>query len=192
MGSFTALRFVHDDTNVCFILTLSSIEPRKNIDGLIAAFERLTAPMHLVIAGIPGSASRAIHRQIARSPARARIHLLGPIPEDEKRALLALSSCFVYPSLWEGFGFPPLEAMAVGVPVVASTGGALPEVLGNAALLIDPLDPSAIADAITRVHTDAALRADLRARGHARAAQFRWDTAARQVLDCILMGSPKD
>ncbi|MDO8599279.1 MAG: glycosyltransferase family 1 protein, partial [bacterium] len=179
-----------------FILTLSAIEPRKNIDGLIAAFELLPTTisplhgLHLVIAGIPGSASRAIHRQIARSPARDRIHLLGAIPEHEKRALLALASCFVYPSLWEGFGFPPLEAMAVGVPVVASTGGALPEVLGNAALLVDPLDPNAIADAITRIHTDATLHADLRARGHARAAQFRWDTTAHQVLDCIMMGLP--
>ncbi|MBI4434290.1 glycosyltransferase family 4 protein, partial [Candidatus Uhrbacteria bacterium] len=87
-----------------YILTLSAIEPRKNIDGLIAAFERLTPlhlytstpPLHLIIAGIPGSATPAIRRQIARSPARDRIHLLGPVSESEKHALLARASCFVY------------------------------------------------------------------------------------------------
>jgi len=203
-----------------FILSFSELSPRKNLDGLVAAFKQLAAPAHLVIAGNHGSAERILRRQIARSPARDRIHLLGPVPENEKRALLARAACFVYPSLWEGFGFPPLEAMAAGVPVVASTGGALPEVLGDAALrsegeslplrgsptaavgeaqtasspnppprgaagaalLVDPLDPTAIADAIARVLTDSTLRTDLITRGRARTARYRWERAAERTL----------
>lgn len=175
-----------------FILSISELSPRKNLDGLIAAFElltthdsRLTPPPRLIIAGNHGSAEHVLRRQIARSPARDRIHLIGPVSENEKHALLARASCFVYPSLWEGFGFPPLEAMAAGVPVVASTGGALPEVLGDCSLLVDPLDPAAIADAIHRVLTDDALRNDLIARGHQRATQFRWDHAADQVHNIL-------
>jgi glycosyltransferase involved in cell wall biosynthesis len=168
-----------------YILSLAEISPRKNLDGLIAAFEQLAAPLRLVIAGIAGSAMPAIRRQIARSPARDRIHCIGPVTEDEKHALLARASCFVYPSLWEGFGFPPLEARERGCPVVASTGGSLPEVLGDAALLVDPLDPAAIADAIHRVLTDEALRTNLIASGRERAAQYQWDRAAKQALGVI-------
>ncbi|MBI4143056.1 glycosyltransferase family 4 protein [Candidatus Uhrbacteria bacterium] len=177
-----------------YILTVSELSPRKNIDGLIAAFEQLTTllpypsttPLHLVIAGKDGSARRAIERQIARSPVRDRIHLLGPVTENEKRALLARASCFVYLSIWEGFGFPPLEAMAAGIPVVASTGGALPEVLGDAALLVDPLDPTAIANAIGRVCTDHAFRSTLIARGRAHAERYSWETAARSLASILV------
>ncbi len=169
-----------------FILSISELSPRKNLDGLIAAFEHLTPlrlytstpPIHLVLAGVSGSAERPLRRQIARSPARDRIHLLGSVSENEKRALLARASCFVYPSLWEGFGFPALEAMAEGCPVVASTGGSLPEILGDAALLVDPLNPAAIADALRYVLTDDALRRDLIVRGRERASRYQWRTAA--------------
>jgi glycosyltransferase involved in cell wall biosynthesis len=164
----------------CFILTLSELSPRKNIDGLIAAFEYLPSPS-LVLAGVHGSAERALRRQIARSRARDRIHLLGPVSETEKRTLVARARCFAYPSIWEGFGFPPLDAMAAGVPVVASTGGSLPEVLGDAALLVDPLDPRAIADALLRACSDTPLRTTLIQRGHARAAAFDWNRTAATV-----------
>lgn len=170
-----------------YILSLSELSPRKNLDGLVAAFERLLTtdyrlpPVHLVIAGKHGSATRSLQRHIARSPARDRIHLLGPVTDDEKAALLARAHVFAYPSFWEGFGFPPLEAMAAGVPVVASAAGSLPEVLGDAALLANPLDPAAIARALTRALTDDALRANLRARGFARATRYRWDAAGAQI-----------
>ncbi|MDP3771604.1 MAG: glycosyltransferase family 1 protein [bacterium] len=175
-----------------FILTISEISPRKNLDGLITAFEQLVTRhsslvTHLVIAGIPGSATPAIRRQIARSPARDRIHLIGPVDENEKRALIARAACFAYVSLWEGVGFPALEAMAEGCPVVSSTGGSLPEILGDAALLVDPLDPAAIADVIYRVLTDSALRSELIPRGRARAARFQWTDAAKK-LHGILTG----
>lgn len=174
-----------------FVLTLSAIEPRKNIDGLIAAFEQLQILNSkfqipaLVIAGIPGSATRTIQRQIACSPVRDRIHLIGPVSDTEKRALLARAACFAYVSFWEGVGFPALEAMREGCPVVASTGGSLPEILGDAALLVDPLDPSAIAEAIARVLTDEKLRTNLITRGHQRATQFRWDHAADRTLEIL-------
>lgn len=181
------------------VLSISELSPRKNLDGLIAAFGQLQAPsckpapagasglqaLRLIIAGNHGSAEHALRRQISRSPARDRIHLIGPVSENEKHALLARASCFVYPSLWEGFGFPPLEAMAAGCPVVASTGGSLPEVLGDAALLVDPLDPAAIADAIARVLTDDTLRTDLIARGRTHATQYRWEDAARAVQEIL-------
>jgi glycosyltransferase involved in cell wall biosynthesis len=170
-----------------YILSLSELSPRKNLDGLITAFGQLStvhsplSTLHLVIAGNHGSAERALRRQIARSPVRDHIHLIGPVTEDEKHALLARAACFVYPSLWEGFGFPPLEACERGVPVVASTGGALPEVLGDAALLVDPLDPAAIAEGIARVLTDDTLRIDFITRGRARAARYRWEEAAERT-----------
>ncbi|MBI4433575.1 glycosyltransferase family 4 protein [Candidatus Uhrbacteria bacterium] len=169
-----------------FLLTLSAGEPRKNIDGCIAAFARAaTIPelrnLHLVIAGIAGSATRALRRIIAHSPVRNRIHCIGPIPESEKHALYAHAECFVYPSIWEGFGIPPLEAMMAGTPVVSSTGGALPEILGDAALLVDPLDPGAIARAIIRACTNPTLRSTLITRGHHRASRFRWEDAATRL-----------
>jgi glycosyltransferase involved in cell wall biosynthesis len=94
-----------------------------------------------------------------------------------------LASVFVFPSLYEGFGLPPLEAMASGTPVVTSNVSSLPEVAGNAALLVDPLDPEAIADGIQRVLTDERLRQQLHERGIARARQFSWETSVRRVRE---------
>ncbi|MDO8462909.1 MAG: glycosyltransferase family 1 protein [bacterium] len=164
-----------------FILSLSEISPRKNLDGLVAAFELLDTPLHLVIAGKSGSAVRALRRQITRSPAADRIHLIGAVAEHEKTALLARATCFVVPSFWEGFGFPPLEAMVAGVPVIASAHGSLPEVLGDAALFVDPRDPAAIARALRLVTTDAAFHATLIARGSTQARKYQWNDAAEQL-----------
>ncbi|MBI2483321.1 glycosyltransferase family 4 protein [Candidatus Uhrbacteria bacterium] len=176
---------------VKFILTLSAWEPRKNLDGLIAAFEQCaTHPelqdTHLIIAGIPGSATRTIRRLADHSAMRNRIRFLSAIPDHEKHALYALATCFAYPSIWEGFGIPPLEAMAAGTPVVASTGGSLPEILGNAALLVDPLDPGAIARAIVHACTDHHLRAEIIAQGRARAQRYSWITAAQQLHHLLI------
>lgn len=170
-----------------YILSLSELSPRKNLDGLIAAFEKLRAAdadlraTHLIIAGKSGSVERALRHQIARSPVRNHIHLVGPVTENNKRALLARALVFAYPSFWEGFGFPPLEAMAAGVPVVASAAGSLPEVLSDAALLVDPLDPTAIARALARACKNTALRSALIVKGRARAARYAWDAAGAQL-----------
>ncbi|MDO8425532.1 MAG: glycosyltransferase family 1 protein [bacterium] len=164
-----------------FMLALSECSPRKNLDGLIAAFEKIATDLHLVIAGKPGSATRALRRQIARSPARSRIDVIGEVTEHEKAALLARARCFVFPSFWEGFGFPALEAMAAGVPVVAAAAGALPEVLGDAAVYCDPLNPADIARAMERAITDDDLRTTLIARGRTTAQRYRWETTAERL-----------
>jgi glycosyltransferase involved in cell wall biosynthesis len=105
------------------------------------------------------------------------------VPDETLAALYRMASVFVFPSLYEGFGLPPLEAMAAGAPVVTSNVSSLPEVVGDAALLIDPLDPNAIADAIVRVLTDASLRADLIRRGYERVKTFSWERSVARVRE---------
>jgi glycosyltransferase involved in cell wall biosynthesis len=105
------------------------------------------------------------------------------MPEETLAVMYRLASVFVFPSLYEGFGLPPLEAMASGTPVVTSNVSSLPEVAGNAALLVDPMNPEAIADGIQRVLTDDRLRQHLRERGIARARQFSWETSVRRVRE---------
>src|SRR6185437_16647875 len=110
------------------------------------------------------------------------VHFTGYVPEADLPALYSGAEAFVFPSLYEGFGMPPIEAMACGTPVIASNVSSLPEVVGDAALLVDPLDVDAIAEAIHRVLTDHDLADDLRNRGLARAKQFTWERAARETL----------
>jgi glycosyltransferase involved in cell wall biosynthesis len=109
------------------------------------------------------------------------VRFLGYLPEETLAVMYRLAGVFVFPSLYEGFGLPPLEAMASGTPVVTSNVSSLPEVAGDAALLADPYDPAAIADAIYRVLTDESLRRDLRHKGLARAHQFSWEASVRRV-----------
>jgi glycosyltransferase involved in cell wall biosynthesis len=111
------------------------------------------------------------------------VRFLGYMPEETLAVMYRLAGVFVFPSLYEGFGLPPLEAMASGTPVVTSNVSALPEVAGDAAILVDPLSPDAIADAIYRVLTDAELRQRLRERGIARARQFSWEASVRRVRE---------
>jgi glycosyltransferase involved in cell wall biosynthesis len=117
------------------------------------------------------------------------VRFFGFVPSQTLAILYRLAAVFVFPSLYEGFGLPPLEAMASGTPVITSNVSSLPEVVGDAALLIDPRDPEAIADAMRRVLTDAALREDLRTRGLARARHFSWDRSiarVKQIYDEVL------
>ena len=111
------------------------------------------------------------------------VRFLGYLPEETLAVLYRLAGVFVFPSLYEGFGLPPLEAMASGTPVVTSNVSSLPEVAGDAAVLVDPLDPSAIADGIYRVLTDEHLRRDLRRKGLVRAGQFSWEASVRRVRE---------
>jgi glycosyltransferase involved in cell wall biosynthesis len=166
-----------------YILYLGAIEPRKNIDVLLDAWRgtRLRNDFDLVIAGAAGWASaKTLARLKSGMPG---VRYLGYVPEDELPGLTAGAAAFVYPSLYEGFGFPVAQAMAAGVPVITSNTSCLPEIAGAGALLVDPLSPAEIQSAIEKLLTSPTLQQQLRAAGVARAQQYRWETCARQSLE---------
>jgi glycosyltransferase involved in cell wall biosynthesis len=169
-----------------FLLSVGSLEPGKNRERLLQAFARLQArglKHALVVAGqrawrYEGEAPLARRLGLADS-----VRFLGHVPQADLPALYSAADLFVFPSLYEGFGLPALEALACGTPVVASNVSALPEVVGDAALQVSPLDVEALADAMERLLRDDRLRSDLRERGLERAAQFSWEKAARQTAE---------
>lgn len=180
--------------NAPFVLYAGNIKPHKNVERLIEAFALLRQDGHqdlkLLIIGDEVSKYPGLRRLVHRHHLHTHVRFLGFVPDATLAALYRLASLFVFPSLFEGFGFPPLEAMASGTPVITSNVSSLPEVVGDAAVLVDPLDPRAIADAMARVLGDTTLRRELIARGHARARTFTWADAAactravyRAVLD---------
>lgn len=168
-----------------FVLYAGNIKPHKNVDRLIEAFAKLRARglghVNLLIIGDEISKYSGLRRLVHRHQIRQQVRFLGFVSTDTLAALYRLASAFVFPSLYEGFGLPPLEAMASGTPVITSNTSSLPEVVGDAALLIDPLNADEIADAMVRVLTDASLRADLVQRGFERVKQFSWDVAVRRT-----------
>ncbi|MDQ3702685.1 MAG: glycosyltransferase family 4 protein, partial [Chloroflexota bacterium] len=137
----------------------------------------------LRLVGTPGWGGAEIVSLPQRLGIGGDVRFLGRLPTPEVAALYRGALALVYPSLWEGFGLPVLEAMAAGAPVIAADRASIPEVAGSAAILIDPEDPDALAGAMARVADDAILRAELRRRGHARALEFSWERAARETLD---------
>ena len=167
-----------------YLLFLGTIEPRKNVgrllDAVIAAGPEVGP---LVLAGGLGWGNDALSPRIADLTRQGRVRALGYVPETLRVGLLGGARALVYPSLYEGFGFPPLEAMACGTPVITTDVSSLPEVVGDAALLVNPLDVDELAGAIERLWHDEPLRADLRARGLARSQQFTWERTARLTLD---------
>jgi alpha-1,3-rhamnosyl/mannosyltransferase len=168
-----------------YVLAVGTLEPRKNLERLMEAWwsldESARGDAVLALVGPVGWDAAPI-----LAAARDRgAHLLGRVSEDELRALYAGASAFAYPSLYEGFGLPILEAMAAGAPVLTSTVSSLPEVAGDAALLVDPFDVGAIAAGLARLLGDAALADDLRARGWARAAEFSWARTAAETLELL-------
>lgn len=168
-----------------FILYLGTVEPRKNIVGILKAFERLFNADYngaLVIAGMFGWSYRPILEAWRNSPARERISFIGFVAPEDKPMLYNLAECFIYPSFFEGFGFPPLEAMACGAPVITARGSSLPEVAGDAALLVDPVNVSELAWAMERILNDSALQHCLRERGFKKAAEFSWERSALATL----------
>jgi glycosyltransferase involved in cell wall biosynthesis len=166
------------------VLSLSAKRPHKNLAGLIDALARIAAG-HRPVVVLPGYTTP--HEAELRERARAAgiadsVRFCGWLPEPDVEGLLAAATAFVFPSFYEGFGLPVLEAMARGVPVACADRSSLPEVAGDAALLFDPGDPGAIAAAIERLLGDPAERARLVAAGRARAAEFTWDRTARATL----------
>jgi glycosyltransferase involved in cell wall biosynthesis len=167
-----------------YVLTVATLEPRKNLGALLRAFERLRAnfPTHtLVVAGGVGWKVGGLLAELDQASERL-VHT-GYVTDAELVRLYGGAACFVYPSLYEGFGFPPLEAMACGTPVVTSDGTSLPEVVGDAALLVEPTDIDALATAIEDVLSSPQRAEDLRQRGLARARHFTWDACAAATVE---------
>ena len=174
-----------------FILGLSTVQPRKNFDGLIEAFRRLLArsadgpeiaDLHLVIAGGKGWMYEDTLALVKRAGLEGRVHFPGFVAEADLPALYCLAGAFAFPSWYEGFGLPVLEAMACGTPVVAADNSSLPEVVGEAGLLVDAGDPDALSEALGRLLRDEALQGRLFRAGLDQARCFTWEEAAQQLL----------
>ncbi|MCC7359401.1 MAG: glycosyltransferase family 4 protein [Anaerolineales bacterium] len=169
-----------------YLLFFSTIEPRKNLAALLGAYHALLAQPgdwpHLVVAGRKGWLYEPIFARVRELGLEARVTFTDWVAEADAPALLNGAELFVYPSFYEGFGLPPLEAMACGVPVVASTAASIPEIVGDAGLLVPPTDEAALMEAMQAALTDAQLRTHMRARGLARARTFTWEAAARATL----------
>jgi glycosyltransferase involved in cell wall biosynthesis len=169
-----------------YVLALGTIEPRKNLTTLVRAFDRVAETddeLGLVLAGPSGWDAARVQSAIDASTARSRVLQTGFVNDRDRADLLAGASVFAYPSVYEGFGFPPLEAMQCGVPVVAGDAGALPEVLGDAAVLVTPTDVDALADAIETLADDTGVeRAARVARGRERVGRYDWATTADRMM----------
>ncbi len=172
-----------------YILYLGTLEPRKNVEGVIQAYDKLRmknkglAEGKLIIAGGKGWKSKNIFRVWQESKYKDDIQFLGYIDSVDKVYLYNLAALFIFPSFYEGFGFPPLEAMACGTPVVISFASSLPEVAGEAAIMADPYNITDIANAMEQVLTNQGLQNDLIKKGLAQARRFSWDKTAKEYLE---------
>ncbi len=170
-----------------FVLCIGTIEPRKNLGTLLDAFQALPVSIRdqfdLAVAGPAGWAPVETMARLSDSATSQSIRYLGYVPEPDIAALTAAATVFAYPSLYEGFGFPVAQAMAAGVPVITSNVSSLPEIAGDAALLIDPRSQAELRDALARLLLSPDLCTELAARGRLRAEAFRWETCAAQSLE---------
>jgi len=171
-----------------FILSVGTLQPRKNYERLIQAFGQLREiaedrSYHLVIVGDRGWLYEPIFDCVRRLGLEGEVLFPGFVADEDLPALYTLADLFAFPSLYEGFGLPVLEAMACGTPVVCSNASSLPEVAGEAALLVDPLDVEGWAEAMRRALEDEELRRELVARGLAQARRFTWERAAEELLE---------
>jgi glycosyltransferase involved in cell wall biosynthesis len=169
-----------------FVLYAGNIKPHKNLERLIAAFGQLKQrPGHedvkLFIAGDDAHKYLSLRRAVETAGVRHDVRFFGFVPDATHAALYRMAALFAFPSLYEGFGLPPLEAMACGTPVLTSRLSSLPEVVGDAAVLVDPYNPEEIANGMDRLLGDAPFADDLRARGRRRALEFSWDRSVRAI-----------
>jgi len=173
-----------------YFLFVGTIEPRKNLDLLVESYRRMVVAgqitEHLVLAGRLSFAYRPLLEQIKTPELRGRVHLRGFVADDDLPWLYRGARLFIYPSLAEGFGFPPLEAMACGIPVISTLGSSLEENLRGVAELVPSNDGTALAAAMRRLSRDEALREQRKQAGLRRVAMFRWEDSARSVLQCYL------
>lgn len=172
-----------------FILFLGTLEPRKNIIGLIEAFEKsfskLSSPYSLVIAGTKGWRSKYIFQRIESSPIKNQIKFIDYVDPADKPALYKAADLFVFPSFYEGFGFPVIEAMASGTPVITSNRSSLPEITEGAAFLINSSDTNAISEAMIKILNSANLKTYFKNKDLTQAAKFNWTTTAKNWLNTV-------
>jgi glycosyltransferase involved in cell wall biosynthesis len=171
-----------DEHEPPYIVAIGTVEPRKGLPDLVAAFDRIADSLpevHLKIAGPPGWGEDDLSASLRAARHISRIHRIGWV--DDRSSLIAGAAALAYPSLYEGFGLPPLEAMSVGTPVVASTAGAIPEVVGDAAVLVPPRDVPALAAALLEVTRDETVRRRLITAGTERSKAFSWPRAGRDL-----------
>ena len=172
-----------------YVLCVSTLHPHKNLDRLIRAYGRRQRDFRLTLAGMRGFHTRRLERLIAELGLADSVQLTGWIPREELYNLYARAYAFIYPSTFEGFGMPLLEAMAAGIPTACSDIPVLREVAGDAALFFDPLDEDAIATALDCVTTDSAIRGRLAEAGRARAREFTWEKTAGATLRAVMAGA---
>jgi glycosyltransferase involved in cell wall biosynthesis len=166
-----------------YLLAVGNISTRKNLITLVRALAEVEArDIPLVLAGRPGIGAAEVDEEIRRHRVADRIRFTGFVPDAELPALVQGALALVHAAVDEGFGLPPLEAMAAGTPVIAARAGSIPEVLGDAALLVDPLDAKAWTEAIDLVAADAACRVQMAAAGRSRASDFTWQRVAEQTV----------
>jgi glycosyltransferase involved in cell wall biosynthesis len=169
-----------------YALFVGQTEPHKNVGLLLDAWDcSVPGDLHLIVAGPPGRDHDSLLARAGRGKAPARIHLLGRVPDSLLATLYAEAECFLFPSLAEGFGFPPLEAMARGTVTAVAATTSLPEVTADGAVHFDPHDPTALADLVTRLTEDDAFRAGLISRGRSVAGRYRWPTTASIVWAAV-------
>jgi glycosyltransferase involved in cell wall biosynthesis len=189
-AKYIAERYCTSEDYVCAVGT---IEPRKNLARLIEAFAILHAccssPPQLLVAGTKGWKTSSVYRQLAAARlTESEVKFLGYVPEEDMPFLYSGASVFVFPSLYEGFGLPLIEAMACSAPVVASNTSSIPEVVGDAAIMVDPHSPSQFADAVIQLRTNPGLRAAIVQKGLQQVKRFSWTAAAEEML-CIFCES---
>jgi glycosyltransferase involved in cell wall biosynthesis len=178
-----------------FLLSTGPFEPRRNTERLLEVFAALSADaaakdLFLVLTGGANAYAEVLRRKIAELGIEKKVILPGHVPQSDLAALYRLAEIFVYPSLYEGFGLTPLEALACGAAVIASNASSIPEVVGEAAVLIDPTNAHEMKAAILRLLNDPRARTDLGARGPAQAKKFTWDAAAARTRDVYRTLSP--
>ncbi|MGI5836494.1 MAG: glycosyltransferase family 4 protein, partial [Chloroflexota bacterium] len=191
--SSSAVEWVRDSYGISgdYLLYFGGFDQRKNVERILLAYraarENFHTPCQLVLAGSLNHVGHPLYPDprpmILRLGLEGQVIVTGRISEEEKPALYSAARAFVFPSLYEGFGMPVLEAMACGTPVITSNTSSLPEVAGDAALLVDPTCVDDIAESMVRVMNDAGLQEELRGKGLLRASQFSWEASAAKTLE---------